>query len=245
MLQVNWNGTPTKLVSNLLQVTKTYSRTVQKILGTHQRRPCKVISTDMTKLEKNKSPKMCPESCSCKITGATTISCVFFFSAFFGCFRFFNNDQTSKRGPTLRMLKASKACSSSAFPCGVVDSGERKKKRRKNWRSVGRFYCESPSCCCESSFFHETPNLFWFFCVVKQKRFNIPTRQQKKRRKPVINYLPPIPPKHTLLENWWRPLLWCFFEWHLDTCKVRDQQPLVVLKQRYTSISQGYMAKIW
>lgn len=36
------------------------------------------ITKDMTKLEKIKSPKICLESCSCKITGATTISCVFF-----------------------------------------------------------------------------------------------------------------------------------------------------------------------
>jgi len=61
-----------------------------------------------------------------------------FFSAFFGCFRF-NNDQTSKRGSTLRRLKASKACSSSASPCGVVDSGERKTKDGKTGEVLGVF----------------------------------------------------------------------------------------------------------
>lgn len=122
------------------------------------------ITKDMTKLEKIKSPKICLESCSCKITGATTISCVFF-GLFFGCFRF-NNDQTSKRGSTLRRLKASKACSSSAFPCGVVDSGERKKKLENCW---GVFFV-NPQVVVVNRVFSQNHD-FLCFCAVKKKTF--------------------------------------------------------------------------
>lgn len=180
------------------------------------------ITKDMTKLEKIKSPKICLESCSCKITGATTISCVFcFFSAFFWLFQIQQRSNIAKREPTLRRLKASKACSSSAFPCGVVDSGERKKKRRKNWRIAGEFFFVNPQVVVVNRvFFHKSPNLFWFFCVVKKK--DIQHSNQAKNIQETCNQLSsPIPPKHTLLENWWRPLLWCFFEWHLGILQMR------------------------
>lgn len=125
------------------------------------------ITKDMTKLEKIKSPKICLESCSCKITGATTISCVFF-----GLFLVVSDSTTIKhrRGdPPWEGWKPPRPVPAQPLHVESLTAGKEKKKRRKNWRSVGRFYCESPSCCCESSFFHETPNLFWFFCVVKQK----------------------------------------------------------------------------
>ena len=168
MLQVNWNGLRQNwyLIScKWLRLTAGQSKKYWVFTKQGHARSYQRITKDMTKLEKIKSPKICLESCSCKITGATTISCVFF-GLFFGCFRF-NNDQTSKRGSTLRRLKASKACSSSAFPQSRWSG---KEKRRKNWRSVGSFFCESPSCCCESSFFTK-PRFFMFLCCEKKKTF--------------------------------------------------------------------------
>lgn len=201
------------------------------------------ITKDMTKLEKIKSPKICLESCSCKITGATTISCVFF-----GLFLVVSDSTTIKhrRGdPPWEGWKPPRPVPAQPLHVESLTAGKEKKNDGKTGEVLEGFIVNPQVVVVNRVFFTKPRICFDFFVSWNKKRFNIPTRQQKKRRKPVINYLPPIPPKHTLLENWWRPLLWCFFEWHLDTCKVRDQQPLVVLKQRYTSISQGYMAKIW
>lgn len=129
------------------------------------------ITKDMTKLEKIKSPKICLESCSCKITGATTISCVFcFFSAFFWLFQIQQRSNIAKREPTLRRLKASKACSSSAFPCGVVDSGERKKNDGKTGELLGSFFLWIPKLLLWIEFFSTKARICFDFFVLWKKR---------------------------------------------------------------------------
>lgn len=149
------------------------------------------ITKDMTKLEKVKSPKICLESCSCKITGATTISCVFF-----GLFLVVSDSTTIKhrRGdPPWEGWKPPRPVPAQPFH-RVVEA--EKKNDGKTGEVLGVFLW-IPKLLLWIEFFHKT-TIFYVFVLWKK---NIPTFNI---------FFPPSPRKQTLLANWWRPLLWCF-----------------------------------
>lgn len=161
------------------------------------------ITKDMTKLEKIKSPKICLESCSCKITGATTISCVFF-----GLFLVVSDSTKIKhrRGdPPWEGWKPPRPVPAQPFH-RVVEA--EKKNDGKTGEVLGVFFV-NPQVVVVNRVFSQNHD-FLCFCAVK-----------KKRHSNIQHFLSPIPPKTNTSSELVKTVALVFFEWNLGILQMR------------------------